>query len=938
MVVEDKISDANKLNNGTSQHANSHIRVAGLLTLAILTALTALTALLMLSTAYAIEPKSIKDAIIGSQLSNANRYGSNTANPEAAYTLETLTTNLQGYESNYASYKESLDNLVNDTPYMRRNLRGIDDLRRSIIVSFQRGKYAEVVSSYNNENLNSSLNQYSDELSLLYSIALLQQGSYNAGTAILSNLAQKPDSKDITKHNFNLIAMDVLAQYAVENNNFDLFLKSFNRYANKASDYATATYLQYLLVNSKFKELENIEKNNPEIKKRLRTNPKLNEFKTKGYYLTRKYDKVLTYGREFNTPNTYDIVLDSAAILANATYLESYILRIPNGKLTNTAQTKLAITLATNNTNNTTILNKNNDAILKALEKQNQDFLEIYTYYQYKFNNNINTTIVNTIYNQSSTIARTYMDTDNTLRLISKLQCTDAITYINKNMPRIPLEVNLLLGECLLIDNNEIAKKYLYTFLDNTNKRNNDYWKAKSLLALSLFSNNETVESSIIIDDCKTDNCNLVRSYSQLKQRKYVTALNTAKTIHNPSLTNITTNIQLLSLYGLGKCNNVIAIAKNNTFNSETTSYAIADCYLTQNNEKLGLKYLNTHIKTNTTYTKLGMKYFFNKEEYNKTITLGNNINSRQLDSDIALLLGYSYHSIGEYNNAYRYYKAIATTNNSNTPMGIDSMINIWSNVTAYNATQDITTILLTNKNIDNREVYLMKAATLFTKSNLINEAFQLVNTLFDDYSKPEAIRGAYVVRAELFYQLQNYNACLADVQTGLSYKKNDEAPLLYYNALCNEHLNPEASLKTYQQLRQYPEFEYLANEKVIKLSDNPRLLLDSANYFADKDQNLYNKGIQKFLLLVPLFELAQNTNYLPVLENSEDANTRAKGYFLRAQLAERNTNHTKAIANYLLAFYTTTDEISKKQAKENLVEIYTKLGLTERVEIINKL
>ncbi|MCD8569592.1 MAG: CDC27 family protein [Geovibrio sp.] len=203
----------------------------------------------------------------------------------------------------------------------------------------------------------------------------------------------------------------------------------------------------------------------------------------------------------------------------------------------------------------------------------------------------------------------------------------------------------------------------------------------------------------------------------------------------------------------------------------------------------------------------------------------------------------------------------------------------------------------------ERKDFLLIQAARLAIDLKEIDLATKMVNRFFGEFPDSQYVREGYLLRGRLFKNTGRLEQCIADADRLMAIGGSKE-DALFLKADCTEAKDSAAAVKIYLQLTESERFRELANSKIAEVSRNPAEVLKSAEYFKDKDSELYYTGMDRYLSLLDGAELVKNEQTVKDMLVSKNVSVMPGAYFHQGRILEVKKQPEQAAAAYMKGYY----------------------------------
>jgi len=778
--------------------------------------------------------------------------------------------------------------------------------RNNIVKNFIRKEYIQVIDSYGRYKLKLAGTPYEQECTLLYGLSLMETGNLSGGSDILKGVIKSGGAAGD-------IASDSLFSYYFQTKNYPAVIAAGKEQA-KFTEYSLYTYLYSLMQRKEYAEIEAAASSRKEL---FEKHPYMYDFAVVADYLLGKPDAVARLADKASA-NTAPLIADTLISRGDKAGAAKLVGSMPEGEAKNVLNAKLAILDK----------NVNKAAELTALLKVDENRLNVFFFYvsnmfpaldasfgdRIKFNKNANKDFVN-YYNGLSAMAG--KDYRNAVRRLDSIIFNRELiesAYFYRGIAYFRMDISKT--EFLLL-------KYIDSSEDNEKEK-----IARYVLGQIYYLRGRTADALMLVEDCFTDDCKLLKAEISIGAQKYEAAEDFIGTIQGEKASKLRAAI----LYNKKDFEGALAELKKVPNPEAETDYLLMLTYLKLDMNEEAVRIYRKHFSDMKFFDTLTENLFL-AGDYKRVLALLDATNSEPKN---LLLRAKVYTSMKRYQDAEPLYRSLIAKNYAI----FDSVYGLLSGYAARNMkTEFLKTgeMSLTGLGtFERKDFLLIQAARLAIDLKEIDLATKMVNRFFSEFPDSQYTREGYLLRGRLFKNTGRLEQCIADADRLMAMGESRE-DALFLKADCTEAKDSAAAVKIYKELTESDRFRELANSKIAEVSKNPADVLKSAEYFKEKDTELYYAGMDRYLSLLGGADLLKNEQVVKDMLASKHVAIMPGAYFNQGRVLEEKKQPEQAAAMYMKSYYLFPESKYAKQSLRKTVDIYKKLGKTKEAKVLEK-
>jgi len=771
--------------------------------------------------------------------------------------------------------------------------------RNYLVKKYLTKNYLDVISAYEDYKDNIKDKKLSEEVLFIYTLSLFETGNHKKSIDNLKYLSANCVF-------YNTYALDKLFDYWFIRNNY----KDILTYAEQIEEFTPFSLFLYLTVLKKNGNYLDIIKIINQREAFLQEYDIFYDFLIIATYYVGAYNKAISYS-DRASPQTISFIIDSYLNQADIKNAEKLIQNLKDSIVNNYFKARIAIIQ-----NNIEKLDTYMKQITKDQDKLNLLFLYVQKNFpdvDILFMESIN---FNDITNRDYIyfyIALHFLNIDDYLTSISYLQRIGFKDYILS-------ESYFYLG----VTYRKLDKKrsiYYFTKYLNGTSNADKREQAKYMLGQLYFDADSIDDAMIVISDCENNMCTKLRSTIYIKKKDFNKALNEVAKLTDEK----GAYLKAVIYFNLKKYNSVLKqLNKIKEKNKDIYFLTMLTNFKLNKIDEAYLLY--EKYKSYKDFETEAVKYMFLANKFDEVIKMTSNISKD--DNELILLRAKSLSSLQKFKEAEKLYKNLIGEKSYlfDAIYGLSTIYNTYTkNNNDKNNSIDKIFNILKDYEFDKKDMLVLQLARQSLDKGDTENSIMLVNYFFEKYSSSIHIKDAYIVRAKIYKSIGEYKGCVNDINSILKRDEND-SETLYLKSECLVHINkPEAINILINLSENRNRFAAISNQKLIKLSDNPKVILKSAEYFEQLDNDTYLTGMIKYLDLIDHNKLSEHTDIIEMLITSDNNN--AAGLYFKAEILFNDGKFKEAKQNYMKSYYLDEKSIFAKRSLENTLNIYKKEG-----------
>lgn len=778
--------------------------------------------------------------------------------------------------------------------------------RNNIVKNFIRKEYIQVIESYGKYRQRLAGTPYIQECSLLYGLSLMETGNLSGGADALKTVIKSGGAAGD-------IATDSLFSYYFNTKNYPAVITA-GREQPKFTEYSLYTYLYSLMQR---KDYAQIEKTVAEQKELFDKFPYMYDFAVVADYLLGKPEEVAKLAGKA-TANTAPMIADTLLSRGDRAGAEKLINAMPEGEAKNVLNAKLAVLGR----------NVNRAAELTGKLKADENRLNVFFFYVRQMFPALDPAFGDRI-NFDKKINKDYINYYNGLAAMAGKDYPQAVRRLDSIIFSRELMESAYFYRGIAYFRTDISKtEFLLLKYIDSSEEDEKVKIARYVLGQIYYLRGRTADALMLVEDCFTDDCKLLKAEIAIGGQKYEAAEGLLGNLQGEKASKLRAAI----LYNKKDFKGALAELKKVPHTEKETDYLLMLTYLKLDQHDEAVKIYRKHFADMQFFDTLTESLFL-AGDYRRVLDL---LNSTDNEPKNLLLKAKVYTSMKRYDDAEPIYRTLIAKNYAI----FDSVYGLLSGYAARNMkTEFLKTgeMSLTGLGrFERKDFLLIQAARLAIDLKEIDLATKMVNRFFGEFPDSQYVREGYLLRGRLFKNTGRLEQCIADADRLMAIGGSKE-DALFLKADCTEAKDSAAAVKIYLQLTESERFRELANSKIAEVSRNPAEVLKSTEYFKDKDSELYYTGMDRYLSLLDGAELVKNEQTVKDMLVSKNVSVMPGAYFHQGRILEVKKQPEQAAAAYMKGYYLFPESKYAKQSLRKTVDIYKKLGKTSEAQVLEK-
>ncbi|MDY6820082.1 MAG: tetratricopeptide repeat protein [Deferribacterota bacterium] len=780
--------------------------------------------------------------------------------------------------------------------------------RNYIVKKFLERDYFAVISGFENYGDKLQDTEYYNEVKFLYAFSLKMTGNTNQALNYLEDLSKNNDE-------FSLYSQDVLFSYLYDIHDYDRIL-SVKEDIVRFSPFSEYIVLKVLLDRNRFDEIiELVDKNTQNISK----NNIFNKFKIIAYYYKKEYKTLLDYIDIADNESIF-FIIDAAINIGKMELAKNLIVNLSDSEMINYFNGRIAIA-----GNNVTKLERSINRLQEDRNKLNLVFLYLDKYYP-----EIDLAFMDSV-NFKDRSYKDYIYFYSGLYLLEKNDYLSASTFLQRIAfnPALVSNSYFYLGYAYANQDMDRAIYYLTRYLNMESAHGEKLAVAKYLLGNIYFIKNDINKTLIVISDCKEDFCLDLKARTYISKKDYTKMLKIIDGLEPDKRA----YYRAVYYYNTKKYDKSLQMLKNIEKPTAESDKLLMLTFFKLDKKDSALEIFRKYRELSD-FRKEAVKYLFLSGDYKMVIDISN----KDDDPYIKLIRAKSLYSLKEYNRALSIFNELLTYEKYRYDV-IFSIINIYDRLYKDKEYIEKSLSLIKRYNFDNKDLLVLRLINRSLDDN-VNFTIGLINYFLDNFKNSEYLNDVYLGRAKLFNKIGKNDECIVDTNYVLDIApKNIDA--LFIQATCYEATEKfESAVDNYKKLIElnnnpYTEISY---KKLIEYSNDKDIVYEACNYFKEKNDRLYTKGMIRYLDLVNMEELPKHVDFITKLKKYKDPDIAAAGYYIFGKLLEGKNDLKTAASNYLNGYYLKESSEFSKKALERAYNIYKNLNDLDNAKKVKKL
>lgn len=788
---------------------------------------------------------------------------------------------------------------------------GAKALRNNVVKSFLNKNYIDTVASYERFEKKLVKSDFDSETRFIYGMSLFYTGSQQEAIDILLSLLDK-------KNEYSLLAQDALFLISSELKRYNIMEDAVARNI-EFTDYSLSKWIEYLYSKERYEDILQALDNHPALEGAY---PAYKNMRVICYYFLKQYKQIEKVAGSIQDNSLIPIVADSYIMLDKTSKAREYIKKLPKDDVYYLLNAKIDVAENRLKSAEEKIVQIKNDneklsllfyAVGDKFPSITPDFLQKFKFKERALNDYV--------YFYTGIKYFDKKDYANSMLFFSLIGFNKSLlnaSYFYQGMAS------------LYIDMNRAEYNFQRSIASGL-----DYEKltlAKFMLAQIYFLKEKYDDALILVDDCNTSYCQILKGDLYLALNDEEKAFSYVKDKTDDRSRLIKANIYYNSKKYKSALNEISKIKKP----TADSKFLLMMCYFKEKRPLEAEKIMRDNRNDIRIFSS-GVQQLILGGQGKKALDYMEGLTN--LTPDFKLERAKLLAAYNRFKDAKKDYNELIISGDY-----------IYESITGLfeiakkekkgkEFVDDKLSFIEKSAEFENKDLIISEFASYALDMKSTNTSIGYVNYFIDNYPQSQYYPNVLETRAKLFKFTGRYDNCITDADKIIAKGGTAAEDALFMKAECLEYVDKDKAMSVYKEVAQKSKrFAKPAYSRVAGMSNQAEDVLWAAEKLKTSSPNIWENGIVRFMDLSNKKEYEQHKDYILELSKTSTPAIRSASLWRIGKDQFESGKTADASVTFMKGYYLFPNE---KFALENLIGAkasYTKRKKEKELAIINKI
>lgn len=788
---------------------------------------------------------------------------------------------------------------------------GAKALRNNVVKSFLNKNYIDTVASYERFEKKLVKSDFDSETRFIYGMSLFYTGSQQEAIDILLSLLDK-------KNEYSLLAQDALFLISSELKRYNIMEDAVARNI-EFTDYSLSKWIEYLYSKERYEDILQALDNHPALEGAY---PAYKNMRVICYYFLKQYKQIEKVAGSIQDNSLIPIVADSYIMLDKTSKAREYIKKLPKDDVYYLLNAKIDVAENRLKSAEEKIVQIKNDneklsllfyAVGDKFPSITPDFLQKFKFKERALNDYV--------YFYTGIKYFDKKDYANSMLFFSLIGFNKSLlnaSYFYQGMAS------------LYIDMNRAEYNFQRSIASGL-----DYEKltlAKFMLAQIYFLKEKYDDALILVDDCNTSYCQILKGDLYLALNDEEKAFSYVKDKTDDRSRLIKANIYYNSKKYKSALNEISKIKKP----TADSKFLLMMCYFKEKRPLEAEKIMRDNRNDIRIFSS-GVQQLILGGQGKKALDYMEGLTN--LTPDFKLERAKLLAAYNRFKDAKKDYNELIISGDY-----------IYESITGLfeiakkekkgkEFVDDKLSFIEKSAEFENKDLIISEFASYALDMKSTNTSIGYVNYFIDNYPQSQYYPNVLETRAKLFKFTGRYDNCITDADKIIAKGGTAAEDALFMKAECLEYVDKDKAMSVYKEVAQKSKrFAKPAYSRVAGMSNQAEDVLWAAEKLKTSSPNIWENGIVRFMDLSNKKEYEQHKDYIVELSKTSTPAIRSASLWRIGKDQFESGKTADASVTFMKGYYLFPNE---KFALENLIGAkasYTKRKKEKELAIVNKI